>query len=46
MAAEVEEVVNPVVGSEETLCLAGRLEALHLPFPPSRRLVGTVNLLD
>src|SRR5215203_5636690 len=39
VAAEVEEIADLVVGGEETLCLAGRLEALHLPLPSSRRLV-------
>src|SRR5215217_4993063 len=39
VAAEVEEIVDLVVGGEETLCLAGRLEALHLPLSSSRRLV-------
>src|SRR5215217_7394839 len=40
VAAEVEEVVDPVVGREEPLRLAGRLEPLHLPFSPPRRLMG------
>src|SRR5215207_6082030 len=40
IAAEVEEVVDPVVGGEEALGLARRLEPLHLPFSPSRRLMG------
>ena len=39
VTAEVEEVVDPVMGGQETLCLAGRLEALHLPFSSSRGLV-------
>ncbi len=39
VAAEMEEVADPVVGREETLCLPGRLEALHLPFSSSRRLM-------
>ena len=39
MAAEVEEVVDPVVDGKETLRLAGWLEALYLPLPLSRRLV-------
>src|SRR3954469_9206467 len=38
-AAEMEEVVHLGVGGEKTLCLLRRLEALHLPFSPSRRLV-------
>jgi len=36
MAAEQEEVVDPVMGGEETLRLARRLEALHLSFSLSR----------
>src|SRR5919202_1081588 len=36
VAAEVEEVVDLVVGGEETLRLAGRLEALHLSLSPAR----------
>src|SRR4051812_3362844 len=39
IAAEVEEVVDPVVGREKTLCLPGRLEPLHLPFSSACRLV-------
>ena len=39
MAAEQQEVVDAVMGGEEALCLAGRLEALHQPFSPSRGLV-------
>src|SRR5829696_9083268 len=39
VAAEVEEVADLVVGREEPLRLAGRLEPLHLPFSSSRRLV-------
>ena len=39
IAAEMEEVVDLVVGGEEALRLAGRFEPLHLPFSPSRRLV-------
>src|SRR3954471_3349215 len=39
VAAEVEEVVDLVVGGEEPLCLPRRLEALHLAFSSSRRLV-------
>src|SRR5215212_9156441 len=33
------KIADLVVGGEETLCLAGRLEALHLPLSSSRRLV-------
>src|SRR5215207_8136112 len=40
IAAEVEEIVDPDMGGEEALSLARRLEALHLPFSPSRRLMG------
>ena len=39
VAAEMEEVVDRVVGGEETLCLPRRLEAFHLSFSPSRRLM-------
>jgi hypothetical protein len=39
IAAEVKEVVDLIVGGEETLSLPGRLEALHLPFSSSGRLV-------
>ena len=39
MSAEQEEVVDPVMGGQEALCLAKRLEPRHLPLPPSRRLV-------
>jgi len=39
IAAEVEEIVDPVMGGEEALGLARRLEPLHLPLSPSRRLV-------
>jgi hypothetical protein len=39
IAAEVEEVVDPIVGGEEALSLAGRLEALHLSLSSSGRLV-------
>ena len=39
IAAEVEEVVDLIVGREETLSLSGRLEPLHLPLPSSGRLV-------
>src|SRR4051812_46031528 len=40
IAAEVEEVVDLIVGGEEAFGLARRLEPLHLPFSPSRRLMG------
>src|SRR3954468_13097532 len=39
IAAEVEQVVDLIVGREEALSLAGRLEALHLPLASSGRLV-------
>src|SRR4051812_13269627 len=39
IAAEVEQVLDLIVGREEALGLAGRLEALHLPLPSSGRLV-------
>ena len=40
IAAEVEEVGDLIVSGEEALGLARRLEPLHLPFSPSRRLMG------
>src|SRR4051812_17786516 len=40
IAAEVEEIVDLIVSGEEALGLARRLEPLHLPFSPSRRLMG------
>ena len=39
VAAEMKEVVDLVVGGEEALNLAGRLEPLHLSFSPSGRLM-------
>src|SRR3954454_24048819 len=39
IAAE-EEVGNLIVSGEEALGLARRLEPLHLPLSPSRRLIG------
>ena len=39
VAAEQEKVVDPVIGGQETLCLAGRLEPLRLPLSSSRGLV-------
>ena len=42
VTAEMDEVADPVVGGEKTLCLACRLEALHLPFSSSCRLVGVL----
>ena len=39
VTAEVEEGVDPVMDGQEALRLAGRLEPLHLPLSPSRRLV-------
>ena len=38
-AAEMEEIVDLVVGEEEALCLAGQLEPLHLPFSSARGLM-------
>jgi hypothetical protein len=42
VAAEMEEVVDRVVGGEEPLRLSGRLEPLHLPLSSSRRLMGVL----
>jgi hypothetical protein len=39
IAAEMEEVVDLVVGGEEPLRLAGRFELLHLPLSSARRLM-------
>src|SRR5215218_8590162 len=39
VAAEMEEVGDLVVGREEALRLPRRLEALHLPFSSSHRLM-------
>src|SRR3954471_6296654 len=39
IAAEMEEIVDPVMGGEEALGLARRLEPLHLPLASSGRLV-------
>ena len=40
VTAEMKEVVDRVVSREEALCLAGRLEPLHLAFSSSGRLMG------
>src|SRR3954468_13093603 len=40
IAAEVEEIVDPVMGGEEALSLAGGCKPLHLPLASPRRLVG------
>jgi hypothetical protein len=42
IAAEVKEVVDLIMGGEETLSLPGRLEPLHLPLPSSGRLMGVL----
>ena len=39
IAAEVEKVVDLIVGRKEPLSVAGRFELLHLPFSAARRLV-------
>ena len=39
VSAEQEEVADPVMGGEEALCLARRLEPLHLPLSSSHGLV-------
>ena len=39
IAAEVEQVINLVVGGEEALRLAGRFKLLHLPLSSACRLV-------
>jgi len=45
VAAEVEEVVDPVVSGEETLGVPARLEPLHLPFSSAPGLVGVLGAL-
>ncbi len=35
MAAEQEKVVDPIMGGQEALRLAGWLEPFHLPLSPS-----------
>src|SRR3954449_5029839 len=45
IAAEVEEIVDPVMGGEEALGLARRLEPFHLPLASSGwlvRILGSV----
>ena len=42
VAVEMDEVVDLIVGGEETLSLPGRLEALHLPFSSACRLMGVL----
>ena len=39
IAAEMEEVVDLIVGGEEPLRLTGRFELLHLPLSAAGRLV-------
>src|SRR4051795_8709966 len=39
IAAEVEEIVDPVMGGEGALGLAGRLAPLHLALASPRRLM-------
>jgi hypothetical protein len=39
VSTELEVVVDPALGGEEALCMARRLEPLHLPFSSSRGLV-------
>jgi hypothetical protein len=39
VAAELEEVVDLAMAGEEPLGMPRRLEPLHLPFSPPRRLV-------
>jgi hypothetical protein len=39
IVAEVEEVIDLIMGWEETLRLAGRFELLHLPLSAARWLV-------
>ena len=39
IAAEVEQVIDLIMGREEALRLSGRFELLHLPLSSARRLV-------
>ena len=39
VAGQKKEVIDLIVGGEEPLNVSGRLEALHLPFSSSGRLV-------
>jgi hypothetical protein len=39
MAVELKEIVNAAVSGQETLCLPGRFEALHLSLSSPRRLM-------
>jgi hypothetical protein len=39
MSADSEQIPYESVDGQEPLGLSGRLEALHLPLPPPRRLV-------
>jgi hypothetical protein len=43
IAAEMEEVVDPVMGEKEALCLAGGLEELHLSLSSSGGLVRVLH---
>src|SRR3954447_22346735 len=39
VAAEMKKVIDLVMGGEETLCLSGRFEPLHLPLASARGLM-------
>src|SRR3954453_11897440 len=45
-AVEMGEVVDLIVGGEETLCLARRLEALHLALSSGHRQVDVSGLAE
>jgi len=42
MALDVEGVVDSSMGRQKALCGSRRLEPLHLPFSPTRWLVGVL----
>lgn len=44
-AAEVEEVVDLIMGGQEALCLPGRFEALYLPLPSPCRLMRVLRAI-
>src|SRR5262249_7753812 len=46
MPAQAEVLRDGIIGGEEPLRVAGRLKSLHLPLPPSSRLVRVVKLSE
>jgi hypothetical protein len=45
VSAKMKEIGDLVMSGEEALGLAARLEPLHLPLPPSRRLVRVLGAI-